>query len=101
MKKSIGKKMGILLVSCMLIFLYVQAGLAVESLSVVGFVKSIDSVTGIVTLDVTSEGCRGVRAFKVPDDAKGDLGPSLVGKKLQFKIDSVKCERGMIYNIVF
>ena len=101
MKEFIGNKMGVILVFFILISLCPQTSIAVDNLSLTGFVRSIDSNNGIISLDITSEGCRGPRSFKVPDDAKGDLDASLIGKKLQFMIDSSKCERGRIYNIVF
>jgi len=95
------KKMGIVLVSFALIAFCAQASLADDGLSLTGVVKSVDSATGMISVDVTSEGCRGVRTFKVPDTVKGDLNASFVGKKLNFKIDGVICERGRIYNIIF
>ena len=78
-----------------------KQALRLDNLSLTGVVRSIDSNNGIISLDITSEGCRGLRTFRVPDDAKGDLDASLIGKKLQFMIDSSKCERGRIYNIIF
>jgi len=101
MKKFMNKKIGIVLVSFVFIFICVETGFAVEALSITGKIKSIDSVSGIISVDVTSENCKGVRTFKVPDDTKGDLTSSLIGEKLNFKIDAVRCERGKIYNIVF
>jgi hypothetical protein len=106
MKEFIGNTMGIILVFFMLISLCPQGSHAadtviLDNLSLTGYVRSIDSSNGIITLDITSEGCRGPRSFRVPDDAKGDLDASLVGKRLQFLIDSSRCERGRIYNIVF
>jgi hypothetical protein len=101
MKEFMNNTMGIILVFLILISLYPQTSLALDNLSLSGFVRSIDSSNGIISLDITSEGCRGLRAFRVPDDAKGDLDASLIGKKIQFMIDSSKCERGKIYNIVF
>lgn len=101
MKEFVSNKMRIILVFSILIALCPQAVLALDNLSLSGFVRSIDSSNGIISLDITSEGCRGLRAFRMPDDAKGDLDASLIGKKIQFMIDSSKCERGRIYNIIF
>jgi hypothetical protein len=101
MKAFMSKKIWILLVSLMFVFLCAQTGVALDNLSLTGVVRSIDKNNGIISLDITSEGCRGLRAFKVPDDARDDLDASLMGKKLQFMIDSSKCERGRIHNIIF
>jgi|WetSurMetagenome_2_1015567.scaffolds.fasta_scaffold383232_2 hypothetical protein len=101
MKEFVNNKMGLVLVLLALISFCPQTGLALDNLSLTGFVRSIDSNNGIISLDITSESCRGPRVFRVPDDAKGDLDASLIGKRIQFMIDSSKCERGKIYNIVF
>jgi hypothetical protein len=101
MREFIRNKMGVIPIFFMLISLCPQTSLAVDNLSLTGFVRSIDGNNGIINLDITSESCRGPRSFRVPDDAKGDLDASLLGKKLQFMIDSSKCERGRIYNIIF
>jgi hypothetical protein len=100
MKKLIGKKMGIIFVSFMFISLYTQTSVAVDELSLTGFVKSIDKTNGIISINVTSESCRGLRVFRVPDDARNDLDASLIGRKLQFDIDSATCERGKVYTII-
>jgi hypothetical protein len=101
MKECKRNKMGVVLVFFIIMSLCPQTGHAIDNLSLTGFVRSIDSGNGIISLDITSEGCRGLRAFKVPDGAKGDLDASLIGKRLQFMIDSSRCERGRIYNIIF
>jgi hypothetical protein len=101
MKESVSKTVGIILVLFILISLCPQTGFALDNLFLTGFVRSIDSNSGIISLDITSESCRGPRVFRVPDDSKGDLDASLIGKKIQFMIDSSRCERGRIYNIVF
>lgn len=101
MKSFIVKQMGIILVSFTLILAGVQVGSALDNLSLGGIVRSVDKDNGIITLNVTSESCRGLRTFRVPDDAKDDLDDSLIGKRLLFSIDSAKCEKGKIYNIIF
>jgi hypothetical protein len=106
MKELAHNIMGIILFFFMLVSLCPQTSLAAEtqagdSLLLTGFVRSIDGSNGIISLDITTEGCRGLRAFKVPDDSKGDLDSSLIGQRLQFLIDSSKCERGRIYSIIF
>jgi hypothetical protein len=101
MKEFISKITGIILVFFILITLCPQTSLALDNLSLTGFVRSIDSSNGIVNLDIISESCRGLRSFRVPDDARGDLDASLIGQKLGFMIDSSKCERGKIYNMLF
>ena len=100
MKELIRKKIGVILVSFILITLCVQTSRAVDNLSLTGFVKSFDNNSGIVRVDVTSESCKGLREFRVPDDAKGGLDTSLIDMKLQFYINSSTCERGRVYNII-
>ena len=100
MKGFIRKKIGVVLVSFILVALCVQTSRAVDNLSLTGFVKSIDSNNGIIRVNVTSESCKGLREFRVPDGAKSDLDTSLIDKKLQFYINSATCERGKVYNII-
>jgi hypothetical protein len=100
MKEFISKIVGIILVFFILITLCPQTSFSLDNLSLTGFVRSIDSSNGIMSLDITSESCRGPGAFRIPDYTKGDL-ESLIGKKIQFMIDSSKCERGKIHNMIF
>ena len=100
MKELIRKKIGVILVSFILITLCVQTSRAVDNLSLTGFVKSFDNNSGIVRVDVTSESCKGLREFRMSDDAKGGLDASLIGNKVQFYINSATCERGRVYNII-
>ncbi len=101
MIKFVGKNIRVILVSFALISLCAQTGLALDNLSLTGIVKSIDKNNGIISMQIISEGCRGLKSFKVPDDMKSDLDDSLKGKKIVFSIDSSKCEQGKIYNILF
>ena len=98
MKGFVGKKMGIIFVALMLLSLYAQTSLALDNLSLTGFVRSIDKTNGTINLEITSESCRGFRVFRMP--GKINLDDSRIGEKLEFKIDSSKCERGKIYNIL-
>jgi hypothetical protein len=100
MKEFIGNRIGIILVSFMLIFLCTEVSLALDNLSLSGFVQSIDKNNGLITLNVTSESCKGLRSFRVSNNAKDDLDETLVGVNLQFGIDSSECERGKIYNMI-
>jgi hypothetical protein len=100
MKGFIRKKIGVVLVSFILVALCVQTSRAVDNLSLTGFVKSFDNNSGIVRVDVTSESCKGLREFRMSDDAKGALDASLIGNKVQFYINSATCERGKVYNII-
>lgn len=74
---------------------------ALDNLLLTGVVRSIDTVTGTIWIDVTSEGCTGLRGFKVHEEARVDLDTSLIGKRLNFLIDSSTCERGRVYYIPF
>ena len=83
-----------------LVPLCVQTAADVDHLSLTGFLRSFDAKSGIVRIDVTSEGCKGLREFKEPGDANGSMDQSLVGKQIHFSIDSSICERGKVYNIL-
>jgi len=85
-----------------LAFLYIQNGMAQENTLLTGFVKSIDQKNGIVWINVTSQpkSCKGLREFRMPEEAKEDLNTSLIGKRLQFLINTGKCERGKAYKIL-
>ena len=100
MKADMRKGIGFSIVYITLIFLFVQSGLAQDHLLLTGVVRSVDSKSGIIRVNVTSEGCRGLREFKVPADVAKDIEASLVGKQMQFYIDSATCARGITYNIL-
>ncbi len=102
MKKIVNKKLGIVLVSFALIFFFAWTSdaLEVDGLSITGLVKSIDKGNGTIGVDVTTLSCKGLRVFRVPEGAREDLDSSLVGKKVQFRIDSATCKSAKIYDIV-
>lgn len=79
----------------------IDTTMALDNLLLTGVVRSIDTVTGTIWIDVTSEGCTGLRGFKVHEEARMDLDTSLIGKRLNFLIDSSTCERGRVYYIPF
>jgi hypothetical protein len=88
----------------MFFFLSLQATFAedhTDNLLLTGFIKSFDANRGVIMVNVTSEGCEGLREFRIPEDAKEDLDASLIGKRIQFYINSNTCERGKIYDIIF
>lgn len=99
MKGFVGKKMGIIFVSLMLLSLCAQTSLALDNLSLTGFLRSIDKNNGTISVQITSGSCKGLRTFKVPDNAKDDLD-DWMGKPLRFVIDSSQCEQGKVYNII-
>ena len=71
-----------------------------DDLLLTGFIKSYDAGKGIVGVDVKSEGCVGLREFRIPEDLKGDLDKSLINQRVQFHINSATCERGRIYEMI-
>ncbi|HBE44071.1 MAG TPA: hypothetical protein DDW17_01125 [Deltaproteobacteria bacterium] len=88
----------------MLIFSSLEAGFTedhTDNLLLTGFIKSFDANIGVIMVNITSEGCEGLREFKIPEDAKEDLDASLIGKRIQFYINSNTCERGKVYDIIF
>lgn len=68
----------------------VQPAHAVDELFLTGVVKSIDRKSDLVTVQVTSAGCRGIRNFR--SDQRLDLLENYVGKIISFYIDSSTCE---------
>jgi hypothetical protein len=100
MKKFIGKKMGIILAFFILITSHAQTSQASDNLSLIGFVRYVDNTNGIIRVYVTSQGCKGLRDFKVPNYEKGDLDSSLIGRKLRFNINSATCEPRKAYSIL-
>lgn len=71
-----------------------------EKLNLTGIIKAVDPITGIVRVQVTSENCKGLWNFKFPDYAKDDLDSSMVGKKIQFNIESPACDPKRLHSIV-
>jgi hypothetical protein len=75
---------------------YVHPVYAADELLQSGFVKSVDVVKKIVTIDVKSSTCRGIRQFLVE---KPSAFEDLVGERIDFVIDSSRCNRDEIYTI--
>ncbi|HON86342.1 MAG TPA: hypothetical protein PK864_10020 [Syntrophorhabdaceae bacterium] len=73
---------------------------AQEKLNLTGIIRAIDATSGIVRIQVTSERCEGLWNFKFPDYAKDDLDKSMVGKRIQFSIDSPVCDPKRLHTIV-
>ena len=94
------KQIWLFIVFMILILSCVETGFAKDHLFLTGVVRSVDSSSGILRINVTSEGCTGMREFRVPEDGAGDLDASLIGKRMDFYIDSTICERGRVYNIL-
>jgi len=62
---------------------------ATDELSLRGIVKAVDSKAKIVTVDVKSESCLGLRHFKVDDPSKFT---SILAKEVSFQIDKSTCK---------
>ena len=92
------KKFCFFLTFIVLPLLFVQISAAQDHLFLTGIVRSFDAKYGTIRVDITSEGCKGLREFKESDGSKADM--DLVGKKIHFSIDSSVCERGKVYNIL-
>ncbi|MCS7281569.1 MAG: hypothetical protein NZ583_08140 [Desulfobacterota bacterium] len=74
---------------------------AQDNLYLTGYIRAIDRSRGIVTIFVTTPSCEGSRQFFMPEDAKEDFDPSLIGKTISFFINSSVCEKGKIYQMIF
>ncbi len=70
---------------------------AEDELYLCGIVKETNLQAGTVTVDVKSEGCKGVRQFRAP---LAHLSGFIVNTEKCFSIDSNHCTRGQIYDIV-
>ena len=68
-----------------------------DQLHVTGVIKSVNAVTGLVTVDVASSSCHGMRIFKADDLEK--LADYLE-QNVSFFIDSSKCEVKETYAII-
>jgi len=89
-----------ILLSVILMLSCIQVGFAKDNLVVTGIVRSVDPGSGILRINVTSEGCTGIREFKVPENGAADIDATLIGKRVQFYIDGAICERGKVHNIL-
>jgi hypothetical protein len=69
-----------------------------DELFMTGIVKGIDHKTGIVTVEVRSETCRGIRHFKLGDASTID--DTQQGKKISFTIDSPTCTGKGVYKMI-
>jgi hypothetical protein len=100
MNKVMRSRIGFCVVFLTLMLVFVLPGMAQDHLLLTGVVRSVDSNSGIIRINVTSEGCKGIRDFKAPSDAAKDIEATLLGKRMQFYIDSATCVSGRTYNIL-
>ncbi len=84
---------GILLISF-------QTAFGIDELHLTGIIKSYDKEKGLIWVNVSSEGCRGLREFRVPESVRLDLEPSLIGQRIEFQINSSRCEKDLVYNMI-
>jgi len=70
---------------------------ASDELFLSGVVRSIDSLSSTVTVDVKSQGCKGVRNFEADDVS---VFEHRLGKTVSFFIDSSTCRDGEVYTII-
>ncbi|MCX7857616.1 MAG: hypothetical protein N2513_06515 [Deltaproteobacteria bacterium] len=85
----------------LLAFCPINQVFALENLYLSGYVRSFERSQGIISVYVTTPNCEGLRQFLYPQDAKDDLEPSLIGKRIDFFINSSTCERGKVYQMIF
>jgi hypothetical protein len=72
--------------------------LAKDELFLCGVVKGIDAKTGMVTVDVKSGSCPGIRQFQLA--APQAASRFIVGEKKCFPIDSSHCNDNNIHKIL-
>jgi hypothetical protein len=68
-----------------------------DQLQLTGTIKSVNAVTGLVTVDVASSSCSGMRIFKADMLEKLE---AYVDQNVSFFIDSNKCEVKATYTII-
>lgn len=78
------------------LFLNICSVNASDELFLTGVVRSVNSKSGMVIMDVKSEVCHGVRSFMVDDISILD---GLTGKKISFFIDSSICKADKLYKM--
>ncbi len=93
-------KISIFFLVLFLLIPFSRTSFSQEKLNLTGIIRAVDSVTGIVKIEVTSENCKGLWNFKFPDYAKEDLNSSMVGRRIQFNIDSPACDPKRLHSIV-
>lgn len=69
---------------------------AADELFLSGVVKDIDYTARAVLVDVKSSSCKGIRRFAIPYPSQLD---GLVGKRIDFFIDSSTCKRDETYTM--
>jgi len=74
-----------------------QPAYAVDDLYLTGTIKSVNAATGIVTVDVTSSSCFGMRVFKAD---RLDKLEEYIDKRASFFIDSSRCNVKETYTIL-
>ncbi len=82
----------------LLVLLNIHSAQAIDRLILSGVVKAVDYKSGIITVDVKSASCPGIKKFRVDDLSISDT--SLIGKHISFPIDSSTCKGDTIYKIV-
>jgi hypothetical protein len=90
----------VLFTSLLLLALTGQPGLAADNhdqLQLTGTIKSVNAITGLVTVDVVSSSCSGMRIFKADKLEKLE---AYVDQNISFFIDSNKCEVKETYTII-
>ena len=76
---------------------FIKPSISQENLTLTGIIRSVDAISGIVRIQVTTEKCQGLWNFRMPDYAKEDLNKSMIGRRVQFAINSSVCDRRNIY----
>jgi hypothetical protein len=71
-----------------------------DELLLTGRVKSVDESTRIITIDVSSASCKGVRTFTVDDVLALSEFQDFVNQKVEFFINSSTCKRGEVHTIL-
>lgn len=82
----------------MTVFASANTVMAEDELYLCGIVKDVDSKSGIVTIDVKSNGCYGIRKFRISYPI--NIASFSVDEEKCFFIDSNICEAKKTYSII-
>lgn len=79
--------------------LFCTQAFAVDELYLCGVVQEVNLQTAQVTVDVASDGCRGIKTFKLPPPTSKDRASFNVAGRKCFFINSNSCKAGYTYTI--
>ena len=98
----------LLLLAVSVLLLNGSSVFGMDELQLTGIVKDFDMKSGLMVVEVKTEGCLGERTFKIArelthelsGDSRDELKIASSGKKIYFGIDASRCKKDKIHKIV-